>query len=61
TSSSAGVTATSSAAEVAPQTNAIIQVESGRSRFTVEEINDIITGIQSESDDGVIITGIQTA
>lgn len=61
TSSAAGVTATSSAAEVAPQTNAIIQVESGRSRFTVEEINDIITGIQSESEDGVIISGIQTA
>jgi len=61
TSSAAGVTATSAAAEVAPQTNAIIQVESGRSRFTVEEINDIITGIQSESEDGVIISGIQTA
>ncbi|MCP3658561.1 MAG: hypothetical protein GY766_27285 [Herbaspirillum sp.] len=61
TSSSAGVTATSSAAEVAPQTQAIIQIEGGRTRFTVDELNDIIAGIQSESDDGVIITGIQTA
>lgn len=61
TSSAAGVTATSSAADVVPQTNAIIQVDSGRSRLTIEEINDIITGIQSQSEDGVIISGIQTA
>lgn len=61
TSSSAGVTATSAASTVAPQTQAIIQVEGGRTRFTVDEINDIISGIQAESDDGVIIAGVQAA
>lgn len=61
TSSSAGVTATSSAASVSPQTRAIIQVEGGRTRFTVDELNDIVSGVQGLSEDGVIITGFQTA
>jgi len=61
TSSSAGVTATSSASTVAPQTQAIIQIEGGRTRFTVDELNEIISGIQAESDDGVIIAGVQAA
>lgn len=39
------------------QTRAIIQATGGRSRFTIEEINDIISGIQKESKDGVIIEG----
>lgn len=51
---SAASTATSS------QQRAIIQVEGGRSRFTVSEINDIIKGIQGEVDDGVIIEGFAT-
>ena len=42
------------------QTRAIIQATGGRTRFTTEEINDIIAGIQKESKDGVIIEGFVT-
>ena len=58
--SASGITAEST--QQAPQqTRAIIQIQAnGRTRFTVEEISDIITGIQDQSDDGVIIEGITT-
>jgi len=61
TSSAAGVTATSSAAEVAPQTQTVIQLEGTMAEVVGPMLDAIIKGIQSESDDGVIITGIQTA
>ena len=54
--SSAGITATSSAPQV-QQTRAIISVQGGRSRFTVEEFDDIIRELQDRSDEGVIIEG----
>lgn len=56
TSASAGVTATSSAPQ-AQQTRAIVSVQSGRSRFTLDEINDIVAQLQDQSSDGVIIEG----
>ena len=55
--SSAGITAASSTPQP-QQTRAIISVQSGRSRFTVEEIDDIVRQLQGQSDDGVIIEGI---
>lgn len=61
TSSAAGVTATSSAAEVAPQTQTVIQLEGAMAEVVGPMLDAIIKGIQSESEDGVIITGIQTA
>jgi hypothetical protein len=36
---------------------AIIQVNGGRSRFTIDEINDLVSQIQKESKNGVIIEG----
>ena len=61
--SGGGSTATPSAAPSTPtaQQRAIIQVQGGRSRFTIEEINDIIASIQQESRDGVIIEGFNLA
>lgn len=62
TSATAGVTAAPEQ-EAQQQTRAIISLQGldGRTRFTVDEINDIIQGIQDASDDGVIIEGVTTA
>lgn len=55
----AGITAESNQQQQ-QQTRAIIQVQGlGRTRFSVDEINEIIQGIQDASDDGVIIEGVQ--
>lgn len=59
TSATAGVTATGATAP--QQTRAIISLQGGRSRFTVEEINDITRQLQEQSDDGVIIEGFTRA
>lgn len=59
TSATAGVTATGASAP--QQTRAIISLQGGRSRFTVEEINDITRQLQEQSDDGVIIEGFTRA
>lgn len=58
---SAGITATAATQPQPQLTRAIISLQGGRSRFTVEEINDIIRGIQKDSDDGVIIEGVNRA
>lgn len=60
TSATAGVTA-SSPTTAPQQTRAIISLQGGRSRFTVEEINDITRQLQGQSDDGVIIEGFTRA
>ena len=57
--SSAGITATG--AQQTQQTRAIISLKGGRSRFTVEELDDIVQQIQDKSDDGVIIEGFSRA
>ena len=57
--SSAGITATG--AQQPQQTRAIISLKGGRSRFTVEELDDIVQQIQDKSDDGVIIEGFGRA
>lgn len=59
--SSAGVTAGSSGSGAAPQTRAIISVQGGRTRFSVEEYDDIIRAVQGSSGDGVIIEGFVSA
>lgn len=60
TSASAGVTASSETTQ--PElTRAIISIQGGRSKLTVEELNDIAKGLQDLSDDGVIIEGFVTA
>jgi hypothetical protein len=57
--SPSGITAESNQQQQ-QQTRAIIQVQGlGRTRFSVDEINEIIQGIQDASDDGVIIEGVQ--
>jgi hypothetical protein len=61
TSASAGVTASSAASAAPQQTRAIVAVQSGRSRFTVEEVNDIARQLQEQSRDGVIIEGFVQA
>jgi len=60
TSATAGVTA-STPTSAPQQTRAIISLQGGRSRFTVEEINDITRQLQEQSDDGVIIEGFTRA
>ena len=57
--SSAGITATG--AQQTQQTRAIISLKGGRSRFTVDELDDIVQQIQDKSDDGVIIEGFGRA
>ena len=47
--------------DTGPQQRAIIQISGGRSRFTIEEMNDIISGIQQGAEDGVIIEGFTRA
>ena len=54
---SAGVTATQSTQTTPQLQRAIVQLQGDRSRFTAEEINDIVKQLQSESGDGVIIEG----
>lgn len=53
--------APSAGSTTAPQQQrAIVQITGGRSRYTVEEINEIIAGIQKETSDGVVIEGFTT-
>lgn len=56
-SASSAPSATSTATTTATPTKTIVQIQSSRRSFTVEEINDIIAGIQDEAGDGVIIEG----
>lgn len=62
TSASSGTVAEDTTA-TPQQTRAIIQLQGldGRTRFTADEIDEIIRGIQDASDDGVIIEGFVTA
>lgn len=56
-SSTTSVPSATSSTETTSQQRAVIQVTGGRSRFTIDEMNDIIAGIQDASTDGVIIEG----
>jgi hypothetical protein len=56
-SASSAPSAASTATTTATPTKTIVQIQSSRRSFTVEEINDIIAGIQDEAGDGVIIEG----
>lgn len=61
TASSAGVSAAPAEVAQPQQTRAIVALQSGRSRFTIEEMNDIAKQLQGLSKDGVIIEGFTRA